>query len=190
MTQTRGKLDEPDLLVSEAYIGGQWVGGDGKPVAVDDPYTLEAIAEVPGLGKRAAGRAIEAADEAFGPWAAMPAKDRGAILRKWFDLIEAHGEDLARIMVRENGKTLKDARAEVAYANGFMQFFAEEATRALGDVIPPNESGRRIFATREPVGVCGLITPWNFPLAMLTRKVGPALAAGCTVVAKPARPCG
>jgi succinate-semialdehyde dehydrogenase/glutarate-semialdehyde dehydrogenase len=186
MTQTRGKLDEPDLLVSKAYIGGQWVGGDGKPVAVDDPYTLEAIAEVPGLGKRAAGRAIEAADEAFGPWAAMPAKDRGAILRKWFDLIEAHGEDLARIMVRENGKTLKDARAEVAYANGFMQFFAEEATRALGDVIPPNESGRRIFATREPVGVCGLITPWNFPLAMLTRKVGPALAAGCTVVAKPA----
>ncbi|MGV3555605.1 MAG: NAD-dependent succinate-semialdehyde dehydrogenase [Croceibacterium sp.] len=186
MAQSRGKLDEPDLLVSKAFIGGRWIAGDGKPVVVDDPYTLEAVSEVPGLGRHAAGEAIEAADEAFGKWAALPAKDRGAILRKWFELIEAHGEDLARIMVRENGKTLRDARAEVAYANGFMQFFAEEATRAVGEVIPPNEAGRRIFATREPVGVCALITPWNFPLAMLTRKVGPALAAGCTVVAKPA----
>jgi len=186
MTNERGKLDQPDLLVSKAYVGGKWIAGDGKPVAVDDPYTLEPIAEVPGLGKTAAGEAIEAADAAFPKWAALPARERGAILRKWFDLIEAHGEDLARIMVRENGKTLADARAEVAYANGFMQFFAEEATRALGDVIPAGEPGRRLMATREPVGVCGLITPWNFPLAMLTRKVGPALAAGCTVVAKPA----
>ena len=186
MTQERGKLDQPDLLVSKAYVGGQWIAGDGQPVEVDDPYTLEPIGEVPGLGKQAAGEAIEAADEAFPRWAAQPAKDRGAILRKWFELIEAHGEDLARIMVRENGKTLADARAEVAYANGFMQFFAEEATRALGEVIPPGEPGRRLMATREPVGVCGLITPWNFPLAMLTRKLGPALAAGCTVVAKPA----
>ena len=186
MAQSRGKLDEPDLLVSKAFIGGRWIAGDGKQVVVDDPYTLEAVSEVPGLGRQAAGDAIEAADEAFGKWAALPAKDRGAILRKWFELIEAHSEDLARIMVRENGKTLRDARAEVAYANGFMQFFAEEATRAVGEVIPPNEAGRRIFATREPVGVCALITPWNFPLAMLTRKVGPALAAGCTVVAKPA----
>ena len=100
MTKQRGKLDQPDLLVSKAYVGGQWIAGDGKPVEVDDPYTLEPIAEVPGLGKQAAGEAIEAADAAFPRWAALPAKDRGAILRKWFELIEAHGEDLARIMVR------------------------------------------------------------------------------------------
>ena len=129
MTKQRGKLDQPDLLVSKAYVGGQWIAGDGQPVEVDDPYTLEPIGEVPGLGKQAAGEAIEAADEAFPRWAAQPAKDRGAILRKWFDLIEAHGEDLARIMVRENGKTLADARAEVAYANGFMQFFADRLQR-------------------------------------------------------------
>ncbi len=186
MTATRGKLDQPDLLISKAFVGGKWIGGDGKPVEVDDPYTLEEIAEVPGLGQRAAGEAIEAASDAFPGWAAMPAKDRGAILRKWFELIDQHAEDLARIMVRENGKTLADARGEVAYANGFMQFFAEEATRTKGEIIPPHEPGRALYATREPVGVCGLITPWNFPLAMLTRKVGPALAAGCTVVAKPA----
>ena len=186
MTKERGKLDEPDLLLSKAYVGGKWIGGDGKPIAVDDPYTLETITEVPGLGKRATGEAIEAASEAFPGWAATPAKERGATLRKWFELIEAHAEDLARIMVRENGKTLADARSEVAYGNGFMQFFAEEATRALGDVIPPNEPGRRLLATREPIGVAGVITPWNFPLAMLTRKVGAGLAAGCAMVAKPA----
>jgi succinate-semialdehyde dehydrogenase/glutarate-semialdehyde dehydrogenase len=186
MTATRGKLDEPDLLVSKAFVGGKWIGGDGKPIEVDDPYTLDAITEVPGLGKAATGQAIEAASDAFGKWAAMPAKDRGAILRKWFELIEAHGEDLARIMVLENGKTLSDARGEVAYANGFMQFFAEEATRTKGEIIPPHEQGRALYATREPVGVCGVITPWNFPLAMLTRKVGAGLAAGCTMVAKPA----
>jgi succinate-semialdehyde dehydrogenase/glutarate-semialdehyde dehydrogenase len=186
MAETRGKLDEPDLLISQAYVGGRWIGGEGNPVEIDDPYTLDPITEVPGLGRKAAGEAIDAADEAFANWAALPSPRRGAILRRWFELIEAHGEDLARIMVRENGKTLKDARAEVAYANGFMQFFSEEATRAMGNAIPASEPGRRLFATREPVGVCGLITPWNFPLAMLTRKVGPALAAGCTVVAKPA----
>jgi succinate-semialdehyde dehydrogenase/glutarate-semialdehyde dehydrogenase len=186
MTQARGKLNEPDLLVSRASIGGEWIADGKAPIAVDDPFTLETITEVPNLGAEDTGRAIDAAAEAFPAWAAKPAKDRGAILRKWFELIERHAEDLARIMVRENGKTLADARAEVAYGNGFMQFFAEEATRTLGEVIPAPQEGRRIFATREPVGVCAVITPWNFPLAMLTRKVGAGLAAGCTMVAKPA----
>jgi succinate-semialdehyde dehydrogenase/glutarate-semialdehyde dehydrogenase len=186
MTEARGKLDEPDLLVSRALIGGHWIAGDAAPIAVDDPFTLDTVAEVPSLGADDTRKAIDAAAEAFPAWAARPAKERGAILRKWFELIELHAEDLARIMVRENGKTLADARAEVAYGNGFMQFFAEEAPRALGDVIPAPQEGRRLFATREPVGVCAVITPWNFPLAMLTRKVGAGLAAGCTMVAKPA----
>lgn len=186
MTQARGKLDEPDLLVSRALIGGEWIAGNKAPIAVDDPFTLDTVAEVPNLGAEDTGQAIAAAAEAFPAWAARPAKERGAILRKWFELIERHAEDLARIMVRENGKTLADARAEVAYGNGFMQFFAEEAARTLGEVIPAPQEGRRIFATREPVGVCAVITPWNFPLAMLTRKVGAGLAAGCTMVSKPA----
>lgn len=186
MSIERGQLDEADLLVSRALVNGRWIAGDTRPIAVDDPFTLEEFAEVPRLGAPATGQAIEAAADAFPQWAAMPARERGAILRKWFDLVERHGEDIARIMVRENGKTLADARSEVAYGNGFMQFFAEEATRVHGEIIPSHERDRRLLVTREPIGVCAVITPWNFPLAMLTRKVGAALAAGCTIVAKPA----
>lgn len=182
----RGKLAEPGLLLSKAYIGGEWITGGGEPIAVDDPYTLESFAEVPDLGADHTARAIEAASAALPDWAARQAAERGRILRRWFDLLQEHKEDLARLIVRENGKVLREARAEVDYGAGFIEFYADEGVRALGEIIPAPLPGRRLMVEREPVGVCAAITPWNFPLAMLTRKVGPALAAGCTMVAKPA----
>jgi len=185
-TLARGELSEKDLLASRALIDGEWLSGNAKPIAVDDPFTQEQFAEVPGLGEAEAHRAIDAAARAFPAWAARPAQERGRILRRWFDLLQQHREDLARLITRENGKTLKEARGEVDYGAGFIEFYAEEAARALGETIPAPMPGRRLLAEREPVGVCAAITPWNFPLAMLTRKVGPALAAGCTIVAKPA----
>ena len=182
----RGALDEADLLVSRALIGGEWLQGEREPIAVEDPFTLSNFAEVPNLGAAETERAIAAAAEALPAWAARPARERGQILRRWFELLVAHREDIARLIVRENGKTLKEARGEFDYGAGFIEFYADEATRALGEIIPAPLPGRRMLAQREPVGVCAAITPWNFPLAMLTRKVGPALAAGCTIVAKPA----
>src|SRR5690606_38845942 len=182
----RGALDEADLLVSRALIGGEWLQGAREPIAVEDPFTLSNFAEVPNLGAAETERAIAAAAEALPAWAARPARERGQILRRWFELLKAHREDIARLIVRENGKTLKEARGEFDYGAGFIEFYADEATRALGEIIPAPLPGRRMLAQREPVGVCAAITPWNFPLAMLTRKVGPALAAGCTIVAKPA----
>ncbi len=182
----RGALDEADLLVSRALIGGEWLQGEREPIAVEDPFTMSNFAEVPNLGAAETERAIAAAAEALPAWAARPARERGQILRRWFELLVAHREDIARLIVRENGKTLKEARGEFDYGGGFIEFYADEATRALGEIIPAPLPGRRMLAQREPVGVCAAITPWNFPLAMLTRKVGPALAAGCTIVAKPA----
>src|SRR5690606_4348001 len=164
----------------------QWVEGQRKPIVVDDPYTLEDFAEVPNLGEDEARQTVAAAEAAFPAWAARPAKDRAAILRRWFELLVRHREDLARLITRENGKTFKEALGEVEYGSGFMEFYADEATHALGEIIPAPVSGRRLYAEREPLGVAAAITPWNFPLAMLTRKAGPALAAGCTMVAKPA----
>src|SRR5690606_25519713 len=186
MTRTaRGALDEADLLVSRALIGGQWLTGDRAPIAVEDPYTMAHFAEVPNLGTAETEQAIAAAAEALSAWASRPARERGQILRNWFELLQKHREDIARLIVRENGKTLNEARGEFDYGAGFMEFYADEATRALGEIIPTPLLGRRMMAQREAVGVCAAITPWNFPLAMLTRKVGPALAAGCTMVAKP-----
>lgn len=182
----RGALDEADLLVSRALIGGEWLQGEREPIAVEDPFTMSNFAEVPNLGAAETERAIAAAAEALPAWAARPARERGQILRRWFELLVVHREDIARLIVRENGKTLKEARGEFDYGAGFIEFYADEATRALGEIIPAPLPGRRMLAQREPVGVCAAITPWNFPLAMLTRKVGPALAAGCTIVAKPA----
>ncbi len=184
--KTRGALDNPDLLISRNLIDGQWIDGNRAPIAVDDPFTLEDFAEVPNLGADEGGQAVAAAEQALPAWAARPAKERGAILRRWFELLQQHRDDIARLITRENGKTFGEARGEVDYGAGFMEFFADEATRALGEIIPAPMAGRRLLAEREPVGVCAAITPWNFPLAMLTRKVGPALAAGCTMVAKPA----
>jgi succinate-semialdehyde dehydrogenase/glutarate-semialdehyde dehydrogenase len=182
----RGALDESDLLLSKALIDGQWVGGDGAPIEVDDPFTREAFGVVPNVGAVEAQRAVAAASDAFPAWAGKTAQERGKVLRRWWELLQANREDIARLITLENGKTLKEARGEFDYGASFLEFYAEEATRALGEVIPTPVPGRRLLADREPVGVCAAITPWNFPLAMLTRKVGPALAAGCTMVAKPA----
>ncbi|HWK40973.1 MAG TPA: NAD-dependent succinate-semialdehyde dehydrogenase [Croceibacterium sp.] len=182
----RGALDEADLLVSRALIGGEWLPGDRAPIAVEDPFTESDFAEVPNMGTAETERAVAAAAEALPEWAARPARERGAILRRWFELLQTHRDDVVRLITRENGKTLKEANGEFDYGAGFMEFYADEATRALGEIIPAPVPGRRMLAQREPVGVCAAITPWNFPLAMLTRKAGPALAAGCTMVAKPA----
>ncbi|AKH42136.1 succinate-semialdehyde dehydrogenase/glutarate-semialdehyde dehydrogenase [Altererythrobacter atlanticus] len=186
MNQARGKLDEADLLISRAYVAGEWLEGDDTPIRVEDPFTLETIAEVASVNASTAQQAVNAAAGALPAWAARPAKERGAIVRRWFELIVQHREDLARLITRENGKPMREARGEVDYANQFMEFYADEATRVLGEIIPAAEPGRRMLAEREPVGVCAAITPWNFPLAMLTRKAAPAMAAGCTMVAKPA----
>jgi succinate-semialdehyde dehydrogenase / glutarate-semialdehyde dehydrogenase len=182
----RGTLTEPGLLQTSAYIGGRWVNADAAPIAVDDPFTLEVFAQVASVDAPGAQAAVDAAATALPAWARRPARERSAILRRWFDLLILHREDLARLITRENGKPIREARGEVDYGAGFIEFYADEATRVLGEIIPAPVSGRRLLAEREPVGVCAAITPWNFPLAMLTRKAGPALAAGCTMVAKPA----
>ena len=182
----RGALDESDLLLSRALIDGEWIAGNRAPIEVDDPFTRETFGEVPNLGADETQRAIAAAADAFPQWAGKTAQERGKILRRWWELLQAHKEDIARLITRENGKTIKEARGEFDYGAGFMEFYADEATRAFGETIPAPVPGRRLLADREPVGVCAAITPWNFPLAMLTRKVGPALAAGCTMIAKPA----
>ncbi|MXO67104.1 NAD-dependent succinate-semialdehyde dehydrogenase [Altericroceibacterium endophyticum] len=186
MSMARGELAESDLLVTRCLIGGKWVAGDNAPISVTDPFTQEAFATVPRLGAAETEQAIAAAADALPAWAGRTAQERGRILRRWYELLMHHEEDLARLITRENGKTLSEARGEVAYGAGFIEFYADEATRTLGEVIPAPVPGRRLLAEREPVGVCAAITPWNFPLAMLTRKVGPALAAGCAMVAKPA----
>ncbi|WP_305096766.1 NAD-dependent succinate-semialdehyde dehydrogenase [Croceibacterium aestuarii] len=182
----RGALDNTDLLIAKNLIGGKWIGGNRAPIAVDDPFTLDDFAEVPNLGEDEARQAVAAAAEAFPAWAAKTARERGAILRRWFELLVANRDDIARLITRENGKTFTEAQGEFDYGAGFMEFYADEATRALGETIPAPVPGRRLYAEREPIGVAAAITPWNFPLAMLTRKVGPALAAGCTMIAKPA----
>jgi succinate-semialdehyde dehydrogenase/glutarate-semialdehyde dehydrogenase len=182
----RGKLDNADLLICQNLIDGKWIGGSREPIAVDDPFTLEDFAEVPNLGAEEARQAVAAAERALPGWAAKSARERGAVLRRWFELLLQNRDDIARLITLENGKTFKEAQGEFDYGAGFMEFYADEATRALGEIIPAPAPGRVLMATREPVGVCAAITPWNFPLAMLTRKVGPALAAGCTMVAKPA----
>ncbi|OYX64278.1 MAG: succinate-semialdehyde dehydrogenase (NADP(+)) [Sphingomonadales bacterium 32-64-17] len=186
MAQGRGQLDDSDLLVTRNLVGGKWITGTGKPIAVDDPFTLDQVAEVTSVGEAETQAAVDAARDAFPAWAGRPAAERGAILRRWAELIERHKDDLARLITRENGKHLREAHGEVAYGNGFMHFYADEATRVLGEIIPAPVPGRRLYARPEALGVAAAITPWNFPLAMLTRKAAPALAAGCTMVAKPA----
>ncbi len=184
-SRARGRLAEPDLLLSKAYIDGEWVDGSGPPIAVDDPFTLEVFAEVASVGRDATRTAIDAAERARVGWASRTALERGRILRRWRDLLVAHRNDVATLITRESGKTLTEARGEVDYGAGYLELYAEEASRARGETIPPPIPGRRMLVEREPIGVSALITPWNFPLALLARKVAPALAAGCTVVAKP-----
>jgi succinate-semialdehyde dehydrogenase/glutarate-semialdehyde dehydrogenase len=175
-----------DLLPGRNYIGRWCDAEDGRRFDVSDPATDAMFASVPDSGAADARAALDAAQAAFPAWRAVPAKQRAQILKRWNDLIVAHQEDLGRLISREQGKPLAEGRGEVAYASSYVEWFAEEATRANGDVIPAPVPGRRMFALKEPVGVVAVITPWNFPAAMIARKIAPALAAGCTVVGKPA----
>jgi succinate-semialdehyde dehydrogenase/glutarate-semialdehyde dehydrogenase len=180
-------LKDPKLFREQCYLDGDWVGAPGgKSFPVVNPATGETLGAVPDLGAAEARRAIEAAERAWPAWRAKTAKERAAILRKWFDLMMANQDDLAQILTAEQGKPLAEARGEIAYGASFIEWFAEEGKRAYGDVIPTHAADKRILVIKQPVGVCAMITPWNFPNAMITRKAGPALAAGCTVVLKPA----
>ena len=181
------KLRDPNLLRTQAYIGGRWVGAQAGAVAtVSNPATGATLGTVPELGATDTRRAIEAAHEAFPGWAALPARERAALLRRWYALVLEHQEDLATLMTAEQGKPLAEARGEIAYGASFIEWFAEEAKRLYGEIIPPHQVDRRLMVLRQPVGVAAAITPWNFPMAMITRKAAPALAAGCTFVCKPA----
>jgi len=166
-------------------IGGEWLTGEHW-IDVDDPATGTVIGRVPRFGRAETTRAIEAAEQAMRPWAKLTGKERARILRRFFDLIMAHQEELAALLTREQGKPLSEARGEIAYAASFIEWFAEEAKRVYGDVIPSHAADKRIVVLKQPIGVVAAITPWNFPAAMITRKIGPALAAGCGVVVKPA----
>ena len=179
-------LTRPELLRGANLIAGRWIEGDERGIAVCNPATGATLAHVPKLRRAEAAEAIEAAAAAMPAWAGQTAKARSLILRRWFDLILANQEDLARIMTAEQGKPLGESRGEIAYAASFIEWFAEEGKRAYGDVIPPHATNRRILVLKQPVGVAAAITPWNFPAAMITRKAGPALAAGCPMIVKPA----
>jgi succinate-semialdehyde dehydrogenase/glutarate-semialdehyde dehydrogenase len=179
-------ISRDDLLPGRNYIGRWCEAEEGRRFDVTDPATDAVFAAVPDSGAVDARAALEAAHAAFASWRSVPAKQRASIIKRWNDLILANQEDLGRLISREQGKPLAEGRGEVAYASGYVEWFAEEATRANGDVIPAPVPGRRMFALKEPVGVVAVITPWNFPAAMIARKIAPALAAGCTVVAKPA----
>jgi succinate-semialdehyde dehydrogenase / glutarate-semialdehyde dehydrogenase len=179
-------LDDTALLRADAYVDGAWTtAGAGGRFPVRDPATGETLAEVADLDAGDARAAIEAAAAALPAWAARTAKERAATLRRWFELIMAAQEDLARLMTAEQGKPLAETRGEVAYGASFIEWFAEEAKRLYGDVIPTHAAGKRILVLKQPIGVVAAITPWNFPIAMITRKVAPAIAAGCAVVIKP-----
>ncbi len=179
------KLNDETLLRADGYVGGAWAGSS-KRFAVTDKASGEIIAQVADLGAEDARKAVEAAYEAGPAWKAKTAKERAGLMRKWFELILANQEDLARLMTAEQGKPLAESRGEVAYGASFIEWFAEEGKRVYGDVIPSFAAGKRIVVLKEPVGVVAAITPWNLPNAMITRKAAPALAAGCTFIIKPA----
>jgi len=180
-------LKDPSLLKTAAYIAGEWQGADdGAAFDVVNPATGEVIATVPRMGAAETRRAIDSANAAWPAWRASTAKQRAVVLRKWHDLMLENADDLALILTTEQGKPLAEAKGEIQYAASFLEWFAEEGKRVNGDTIPTPASDKRIVVTKEPVGVCAAITPWNFPAAMITRKVGPALAAGCPIIVKPA----
>jgi succinate-semialdehyde dehydrogenase/glutarate-semialdehyde dehydrogenase len=181
------ELDDAKLLRQLCYIDGEWTGADsGKAIDVTNPATGEVIGTVPNMGVDETRRAIEAAKAAMPAWRAKTAGERAIILRRWFNLMMENQEDLGRLMTAEQGKPLAEAKGEIAYAASFIEWFAEEGKRAYGDTIPAPQADKRIIVLKEPIGVCAAITPWNFPAAMITRKAAPALAAGCTMVVKPA----
>ena len=179
------QLKDPSLLKTDALINGEWTRGSSR-FDVLDPATGAKLADVANLGAADAQAAIAAANAAWPAWKGKTAKERSIILRKWFDLLMAHQEDLARIMTAEQGKPFAEAKGEIAYGASFVEWFAEEAKRVNGETLPQFDNNRRLMVIKQPIGVCAAITPWNFPLAMITRKVAPALAAGCTVLIKPA----
>jgi len=178
-------LNDPTLLKTDALINGQWVKGASR-FDVHDPATGQKLADVANLTAQDAEAALDAANAAWPAWRNKTGKERSIILRKWFDLLMAHQEDLGRIMTAEQGKPFAEAKGEVAYGASFVEWFAEEAKRVNGETLPQFDNNRRLMVLKQPIGVCAAITPWNFPLAMITRKVAPALAAGCPVVIKPA----
>src|SRR5215470_4699696 len=180
-------LKDSKLFRQSNYIDGAWTDArSGATINVDNPATGEIIGTVPKGGAAETRAAIEAADRALPAWRKKTAKERAAVVRKWYDLMLQHQEDLARLMTTEQGKVLAESRGEVAYAAAFLEWFGEEAKRVYGDTIPGHQGDKRIVVLKQPIGVVACITPWNFPLAMITRKAGPALAAGCTVIIKPA----
>jgi succinate-semialdehyde dehydrogenase/glutarate-semialdehyde dehydrogenase len=181
------KLQDERLFRQRCYIDGEWVDALNRgTIPVTNPATGETLGTVPRMGAEETRRAIEAADRALPAWRGKTAKERAQILRRWFDLLMANQEDLATLMTAEQGKPLAEAKGEIAYAASFIEWFGEEGKRVYGDTIPPHGTDKRIVVIKEPIGVCAAITPWNFPAAMITRKAGPALAAGCTMVLKPA----
>ena len=181
------RLADPELFLEASWVGGRPLhAAGGATLAVTNPATGETVGRVPALGDAEVEQAIAAADRALPAWRARTAKERAAVLRRWSELLLAHGDDVALLMTLEGGKPLAEAKGEVAYAAGFLEWFGEEAKRIDGQVIPSHKPGARILVLREPIGVAAAITPWNFPAAMIARKIAPALAAGCTMVAKPA----
>ena len=181
------QLKNSGLFKQQVFIDGQWLEAEqNKNFAVINPATGETIAHVPSVSEQQVVKAVQAADQALQSWKQTTAKERSILLKKWYQLMIEHQEDLAIILSTEQGKPMTESRGEILYGASFIEWFAEEAKRTYGDVIPHDKQGRRLLVIRQPVGVVAAITPWNFPNAMITRKVGPALAAGCTVVIKPA----
>ncbi|WAB97896.1 NADP-dependent succinate-semialdehyde dehydrogenase [Pseudomonas putida] len=181
------QLKDAQLFRQQAFINGEWLDADsGQTINVTNPATGEVIGTVPKMGTAETRRAIEAADKALPAWRALTAKERSNKLRRWFELMIENQDDLARLMTTEQGKPLAEAKGEIAYAASFIEWFAEEAKRVYGDTIPGHQPDKRLIVIKQPIGVTAAITPWNFPAAMITRKAGPALAAGCTMVLKPA----
>ncbi len=186
-TDLRSILKDPSLLVEQAYIAGEWVdAADGKTFAVTNPARGDVIANVADMTREDARRAIEAADKARHEWAARTGKERAAVMRKWYDLMVANADDLAAILTAEMGKPLAEAKGEILYGASFIEWFGEEAKRIYGETIPGHQRDKRITVLKQPIGVATSITPWNFPNAMIARKVGPALAVGCGMVSRPA----
>src|SRR5262249_18985421 len=186
-TSTSVALKDPRLFRQSCYINGVWIASpDHASINVDNPATGEILGTVPRLGASETRSAIEAANAAFSAWSQKTGKERAVVLRRWFDLMMENQEDLAPLMTLKQGKPLAESKGEVAYAAAFLEWFGEEAKRVYGDTIPGHQADKRIVVLKQPIGVVACITPWNFPLAMITRKAGPAIAAGCTVVLKPA----
>jgi succinate-semialdehyde dehydrogenase / glutarate-semialdehyde dehydrogenase len=187
VTNLASLLKDPTLLVTKAYVAGQWIDADdGTTFEVTNPARGDVICNLPNLGRAETARAIDAAQKAMKDWAARTGKERAAVMRKWYDLMMANQDDLGKILTAEMGKPLAEAKGEIAYGASFIEWFGEEAKRVYGETIPGHQRDKRITVIKQPIGVVGSITPWNFPNAMIARKVGPALAAGCGFVARPA----